>query len=703
MSARLTSKAKLSEAWKTESADDETITVKRWTDRATGQVFEEIEPIPNPPQGDYRRSSDGLRRKLTALLGGGSHPFTDLPSKQMMDDNNDNNENEFNDNDNVNKQIRSAEDLQNDYRKGHAIDIKLTASGSNRRDEVADVDTYGYPEIFDDHIHLLNVDALRLSPDESMLRNDGFVASDDTFRGVDGTSSGNSANLSLEYITSVLKDAGVVNESLRGIESSHGGAKSAGIKNLPKKQPTHVMTRSNNQHYGERGTKPLDRSSIVRKVLIDLLNSSVEKTPRRQGFTDASAPVHRSLDSVAAYIQQRPEILGRALLAALIDFAPATKSRLHGDAHDKHTNQAKKLKVLEQKLGQAAMSRIEWGLLTSSGPQKTKASAEARVREIVLNTLAIKIADALESCADSRIGDLLPAAPMKSEVYSSSQQESDGSTNRISAARAILGALLGSDVIAATSRTGDKSALRAGASWGEELKRWAREASADSDTGASDIFIDEEKLKTLETKLLLAFQDGVKISERISKSMLATSSVEAPKSLNAAEGLSADDRTIVSKLLALNATSDGLGAPLQRTMALTDSIVKETFELERGLHGQNEKLTELVTPETLLRSWVISGGNGNMSNNVNVRALPHSNESSLLLRDNNDNNDPKHNVQLALLEAADVLRARSFERSSDGMEYMSTRSTSPRRAEREIKKIEYRKAPSRGNIKMIES
>ena len=149
---------------------------------------------------------------------------------------------------------------------------------------------------------------------------------------------------------------------------------------------------------------------------------------------------------------------------------------------------------------------------------------------------------------------------------------------------------------------------------------------------------------------------------------------------------SAEDRTIVSKLIALNAVADGIGAPMQRDISVTDATMKETYELDRELLGHNESHSKLVTPEAILRSWVIDGSRTAKESMFEERSLAQNNESLGLLQDVQESTT---SYQLALQEAADVLRGRSLQRSN-GLENMTTRSTSPRRSEKGTRKIEYR-------------
>lgn len=655
-----------SSAWRETAGEAETVTVRRWKDTASGKMFEEVEPVPAPPQGDYRRSNDGMRRKLSALLGRGANAFAQEKTPTQEELNAAEEEEAAKAEAEALRPQRSAEDVQRAYERGHAVDLHLAAQGSNRRDAVAEVDADGFPAVYDDRIHSLNVDALRIAADPALQRRGGIVVPESNRRGADVSLSAGGAGLQLDYITSILKDAGLVNDTLlRGqeaaVEASAGAG--AGARGPIRKPERAVHTDARNQQMGEAAgsqglAQPLE-DGAVRKVLAEFLSRALA----RDGSSLAAAPSAPDHQSTKV----APEILGRALLQALAEFSPAAKQR-EGAA----VMAPAKLAALEARLGKALLGRADLGVITSAGPQKMPATPEERVREVVLNTLAIKVADALESSAATKQGSDVYAAKTRSETHAGVREAPDDLAARVAAARVLLGALLGSDAeAAAASREGGRGVLRAGQSWGETLQRLAREASADGDSGAL-FSIHSEDVAQLEAKLLVALDEGVRVSERISRAMLGSSTVEAPQ-VHTAQ-LSQEDRTIVSRLLALNAASE-VGAPMERMLSGSDAALRQTYESHREMVGRNESSMERVGPEALLRAWVRSGAQD--------RALAAHRDAVGLVQAA----PAVDAAQEALQAAAAVLKARASAKAV-GLEEGPARSTSPRRGVQEHMRIE---------------
>jgi hypothetical protein len=594
--------------WQDASADssEETVVVKRWRDAVSGQMMEEVEPVPAPPQGDFRRSADGVRRKLSALLGRTGNPFEDNAAQKLAEREAESEQAAAEAEAEALAPKRTAEDVQRAYERGHAVEARL-AQSANRRDAGAEQEAQAYKQ--DDRIHSLNVDALRIAADPALLKRGGTERKDGDRRGADGSMVGG-RGAEIEYITSILKEAGLEHaHGLRGQEAATEAAAGAGkswTRGSHKPQmPEH--TQAQNAQLGELAghssgmAMPLQEGA-VRKVFVDIL----KRTLAQDASASSSAAPGRSAHA-ASFLTQSPELLGRALLQALAEFAPAHKQR---EASTNNTRHPAKLAALEERLGKALLARADLTVFGQgdAGASRQAASAEDRVREVVLNTLSLKIAEALDACAQARQGgDYLSAAPSKPASAHAARAEPP-SLERIAVGRTLLSALLGDDAAsAAAARYGSSAAvLKAGLTWGESLQRLAREASADSDSGAL-FSIAAEDVDSLEARLLVALEEGVRSSERIAQAMLGNTTAEAPQTTHASP-LSQEDRTLVAQLLALNtAAADGTGAPLDRFVAHSDAAVPHSLALHRALAGAHERLADVADPEALLRAWVLRG------------------------------------------------------------------------------------------------
>lgn len=691
------------------------MTVRRWRDAASGKMFEEVEPVPAPPQEDFRRSGDGLRRKLSALLGRTANPFEDEEARAAAKAAEAEQEAAEAEADALRPQ-RSAEDLQRAYEQGHSVALTLAAQGSNRRDAAAEVDADGYAATFDDRIHAMNADALRLDAMPHMLKHGGTVVPDSQRRGADGVLASGGSAVQSEYIASILKDAGIVarDGQMRGQEAATEASAGAGHAwtHGAHKQPTAVHNQPRNAQMGEKGgssasvAAPL-ADSAVRKVLAEFLNRALAREASSVSSATASAPASssaskiatdhapaklrtqtdaalapsRSKSSAVAYLSTKPELLGRALMQALAEMAPAWS-----DKRREHLPPSK-LKKIEERLGKAVLARADLSALVHEGPQRAEASTDDRVREVVLNTLAIKLADALDAHADARVGEEYALAGLTRPAQSSAAKpEAEDAAARVATARVLLGLMLSSDAdfSASPDRHGAKDLLYVGHTWGEELKRLARLASADSEGGAL-YYIDQHRVREVEERMMLALFDGLRVSERISQAMLASTSVEAPAQ-KSASALSAEDRTIVARLLALNAMSaDGVGAPTARLLSSTDAAPRLGHELSREMVGRNEAIAETAVPEALLRAWVLEGPNPARGNELD-RALSSQRDAAAVAQPINQQRD----IQQALEAAAAVLKGRASVRASiqdDGV----ARSTSPRRTVTETLRVEARR------------
>lgn len=646
-------------AWEDSCAEtsEDTVVVKRWRDAASGQMMEEVEPVPAPPQGDFRRSADGVRRKLSALLGRTGNPFQDENVNKLAEREAESERAAAEAEAEALAPKRTAEDVQRSYERGHAVEARL-AQTANRRDAGADQEAQAYKQ--DDRIHSLNVDSLRIAADPALLKRGGTERKDGDRRGADASFMGGKG-ADTEYITSILKDAGIIhNQGPRGQEAATEAAAGAGHAwtrgSHKPQQPEH--TKAQNKQLGELAghssgmAMPLQEGA-VRKVFVDILR----RTLAQDASSSTAAAPGRSADS-ASFLTQRPEVLGRALLQALAEFAPAHKQREPTAASSSQRHPAK-LAALEERLGRALLARADLTAFGQgdAGIARQGASADDRVREVVLNTLSLKIAEALDACAHARQGgDYLSAAPSKPESAQAARAEPP-SLERIAVARTLLSALLGDDAASAAAvRHGSTAAvLKAGQTWGESLQRLAREASADSDSGAL-FSIAAEDVDMLEARLLVALEDGVRSSERIAQAMLGNTLVEAPQSLHASQ-LSQEDRTLVAQLLALNtAVADGTGAPLERFVAHTDAAVPHTVALQRALAGAHERVADVADPEALLRAWVLRG-----ETRQRERQLAASQDALSLVQPVSQQDE----IQEALEAAAALLRAKSQARAAE--------------------------------------
>jgi len=712
------SRTSRSAAWADAAAVQEVVPVSRWRDPLTGHIMEEVEPIPNPPQEDVQRSSDGLRRKLAALLG--TSPFSEEASRSReIVDGTGNGEDGYGDDGGENPLAtgRHASQIEASYKKAHEVGAKLEQAGATSLSEQG--------ETFDDRIHTLNVDALRLKASPTSTKLNALI-SHTRARGMDGAYGSGGVAAHVETISSILRDAGIVmgnSEGMqRAIEAGVQAAAEAPMWIRAGRRPLRGIrldAAGTNAMAGDAAAAlaaPEHVAGMVRSALTTFLMRAIGTgAGGAESMGNATAPLHAALalvdktpahtksvghfhggsemqsirpaeeSAAAALLRAEPALLGRALLAALTEFAPAQKGR------PRITLSPAKQAALAAALGRVVLGRVDLGALASQGPQRNsqEQSSEARVHQIVLNTLALKVSEALTNSAASNLGDVSlagPLAPHFAGIALEVPQVQDD-VLKVTAARALLGALLGADAEAFSTRDvasqgGATATLRAGQAWGDALRRWARAASTEE--GAPTVqWVDEVDLERLEARLLDALEEGVRVSERIARAAIGNGdSVHAPPSTHALP-LSEKDRTFVARLLALNAANEDIQRML-RELPSTDAPqrLRSHLELTRTLMAAADDAVR-ADPEAVLRAWV-RGESVEWS-----RGLAAAAETARGSGGETFSADRAQILKDALKAANDELRARTVR--AIGSEDSVARSTSPRRSESDTKFIEGRR------------
>lgn len=710
------SRTSRSAAWADASdAVQEVVPVSRWRDPLTGQIMEEVEPIPNPPQEDVQRSSDGLRRKLAALLG--TSPFAEEASRSReIVDGAGNGEDGYGDDGGENPRAagRHASQIEASYKKAHEVGAKLEQAGALSLNEQS--------ETFDDRIHTLNVDALRVKASPTSTKLNALI-SHSRARGMDGAYGSGGVAAHVETISSILRDAGIVmgnsDGMQRAIEAGVQAAAEAPMWIRAGRRPLRGIrldAAGTNAAAGDAAAAlaaPEHVAGMVRSALTTFLMRALGTGAESMGT--ATAPLHAALalaektpahtkavghfhggsemqsirpaeeGAAAALLRAEPALLGRALLAALTEFAPAQKGR------PRITLSPAKQAALAAALGRIVLGRVDLGALAPQGPQRNsqEQSSEARVHQIVLNTLALKVSEALTNSAASNLGDVSlagPLAPHFAGIALEVPQVQDDIL-KVTAARALLGALLGADAEAFSTRDvasqgGATATLRAGQAWGEALRRWARAASTEE--GAPTMqWVNEIDVERLEARLLDALEEGVRVSERIARAAMGNGdSVQAPPSTHALP-LSEKDRTFVARLLALNAANEDIQRML-RELPSTDAPqrLRSHLELTRTLMAAADDAVR-ADPEALLRAWV-------RGESVEwTRGLAAAAETARGSGGETFSADRAQILKDALKAANDELRERTVR--AIGSEDSVARSTSPRRSESDVKFIEGRR------------